>query len=88
MRSAAPEPCTMFDDSLLRRRIHRVVNPRSASLPDWVQHLDSVSPVASISLRHELGHEETLFVEFSFAGLPVTMAVAVTRLGILYLGDC
>lgn len=93
--SAAPETdallfiwAAMFDDPLLRRRIHRAVSPRSAALPDWVRNLDSVSPVAAISLRHELGHEESLFVEFSFSGLPVTMAVAVTRLGIPYLEDC
>ncbi|WP_193095467.1 hypothetical protein [Brevibacterium sp. FME17] len=95
MDSAAPETdallliwAAMFDDSLLRRRIHHAVDPRSASLPDWVRNLDSASPVAAISLRHELGHEETLFVEFSLSGMPVTMAVAVTRLGIPYLEDC
>lgn len=93
--SAAPETdalllvwAAMFDDSLLRRRIHRTVKPRSASLPEWVRSLDSISPVAAASLRHELGHEETLFVEFSLTGQPVTMAVAVTRLGVPYLEDC
>ncbi|MDN5661655.1 MAG: hypothetical protein L0G72_12915, partial [Brevibacterium aurantiacum] len=95
MESAAPETdallliwAAMFDDPLLRRRIHRAVDSRSQSLPEWLRSLDSVSPVAAASLRHELGHEETLFVEFSLSGQPVTMAVAVTRLGIPYLEDC
>ncbi|MDN6529455.1 MAG: hypothetical protein L0K67_10315 [Brevibacterium sp.] len=95
MESAAPETdallliwAAMFDDPLLRRRIHRAVDPRSQSLPDWLRSLDSVSPVAAASLRHELGHEETLFVEFSLSEQPVTMAVAVTRLGTPYLEDC
>ncbi|MDN5808374.1 MAG: hypothetical protein L0H46_08945 [Brevibacterium sp.] len=95
MESAAPETdallliwAAMFDDPLLRRRIHRAVDSRSQSLPEWLRSLDSVSPVAAASLRHELGHEETLFVEFSLSEQPVTMAVAVTRLGIPYLEDC
>lgn len=50
--------------------------------------LDQVSCLAPISLPHELGHEETMFVEFLFSGLPVTIAVAVTRLGIPFLEDC
>lgn len=95
MDSAAPETdallliwAAMFDDPLLRRRIHHAVDPRSGSLPDWVRNLDSASPIAAFALRHELGHEETVFVEFSLSGMPVTMAVAVTRLGMPYLEDC
>lgn len=79
---------SMFDDSLLRRRIRRAVDLRSGSLPEWLRNLDTVTPVAAASLRHELGHEETLFVEFSFSRQPVTIAVAVTRLGVPYLEDC
>lgn len=77
----------MFDDALLRRRIRKAVSPRSAGLPNWVRNLDQITPVAALALRHELGHEETIFVEFSFSGQPVTMAVAVSRLGTPFLED-
>lgn len=59
---------TMFDGSMLRRRIHRAVNARSKLLPEWLRNLATVSPVAAASLRHEVGHEESLFVEFTFFG--------------------
>ena len=76
----------MFDDEFLRKRIRSTVKLHK-SVPRWVHSLDDIAPVAAMSIRSPLKHEETIFIEYSLAGETVTAAVAVTRLGIPYLED-
>lgn len=77
----------MLGDELLAKRVSTGLKSRTRRGPDWLARIDETRPVNAVSMTHVLGHEETIFLGLTTAGLEYTLAVAIEHSGTPFLQD-